>query len=94
MLGFDVPKQAFVATATAIALFVDGARVPVYLWTQGRQILDIWPSVLLATAGVVTGTALGTRVLGRMPPRVFRIVIALLLTTLGVYMLLRYDLTF
>ncbi|MGQ0701635.1 MAG: TSUP family transporter [Gemmatimonadales bacterium] len=28
-----VPKEAFVATATAIGLFVDGARLPVYLAT-------------------------------------------------------------
>ena len=27
LLGFDVPKESFVATATAIALFVDGAPV-------------------------------------------------------------------
>ena len=32
MLGFDLPKERFVATATAIALFVDAARMPVYLW--------------------------------------------------------------
>src|SRR5438046_953463 len=69
MLGFDVPKEAFVATATAVALFVDGARVPVYLATQGRNIADIWPLVLTATVGVVIGTAVGTRVLGRLPPR-------------------------
>ncbi len=31
MLGFDLPKERFVATATAIALFVDAARMPVYL---------------------------------------------------------------
>ncbi|MGH7928232.1 MAG: TSUP family transporter, partial [Candidatus Binatia bacterium] len=31
MLGLDVPKDAFVATATAIALIVDVARVRVYL---------------------------------------------------------------
>jgi uncharacterized protein len=30
LLGFDLPKQTFVATATAIALFVDGARMPIY----------------------------------------------------------------
>jgi hypothetical protein len=29
MLGFDVPRRAFVATATAVGLIVDGARLPV-----------------------------------------------------------------
>jgi uncharacterized membrane protein YfcA len=87
MLGFDVPKQSFVATATAIGLFVDVARLPVYLATQWRDIAGVWPGVLAATAGVVVGTALGTRVLGRIPQRIFRRVVAALLLALGIYML-------
>jgi uncharacterized protein len=87
MLGFDVPKQSFVATATAIALFVDGARLPVYLAAQWREIVAIWPLVLTATVGVVIGTAFGTRILGWVPQRIFRQVIAVLLMVLGVYMM-------
>lgn len=89
MLGFDVQKESFVATATAIALFVDGARLPVYLWTQGREIVGIWPLVLAATAGVVIGTAVGTPVLQRMPQRIFRRVLGVLLVVLGGYMTFR-----
>jgi hypothetical protein len=88
MLGFDVPKESFVATATAIALFVDGARLPVYVATQWREIAAIWPLVLTATGGVVIGTAFGTRLLGWVAQRVFRRVIAGLLMALGVYMIL------
>lgn len=88
LLGFDVPKEAFVATATAIGLVVDGARLPVYLATESRQMFELWPLVLTATAGVVIGTALGARVLGRLPPHTFRRVIAMLLFALGVYMIL------
>lgn len=87
MLGFRVPKEAFVATATAIALFVDAARLPVYLATQWRDIAAIWPLVAAATLGVVIGTALGTRALGRLPQRLFRRIVALLLLALGLYML-------
>jgi hypothetical protein len=87
MLGFNVPKESFVATATAIALFVDGARLPVYLATQWREIAAIWPLVLTATGGVVIGTAFGTRILGRVPRRIFRRVIAGLLMVLGLYMM-------
>lgn len=88
LLGFDVPKESFVATATAIGLFVDGARMPVYLATEWRDIIGIWPLVLTATAGVVIGTALGARVLGRLPQQLFRRVIAVLLIALGLYMAL------
>ncbi len=87
MLGFNVPKESFVATATAIALFVDGARLPVYLATQWREIAAIWPLVLAASVGVVIGTAFGWRVLGWVPERVFRRVVAVLLFTLGLYMI-------
>ena len=37
LLGFDLSRQSFVATATAIGLVVDGARMPVYLMTQARS---------------------------------------------------------
>jgi uncharacterized membrane protein YfcA len=87
MLGFNVPKESFVATATAIALFVDGARLPVYLATQGRDIAALWPLVLTATGGVILGTAFGTRLLGWVPRAVFRRVIAGLLMVLGTYMI-------
>ena len=88
MLGFKVPQQAFVATATAIALFVDGARLPVYLATQWRELLAIWPIIALATVGVVLGTAIGTPVLARLPQRYFRVVLSVLLILLGCYMVL------
>jgi uncharacterized protein len=87
MLGFDVPKESFVATASAIGLFVDGARLPVYLATQWREISAIWPLVLAATGGAVIGTAVGTRLLGWVPRRMFRRMIAGLLIALGGYMI-------
>ncbi len=86
LLGFDVPKESFVATSTAIGLFVDGARLPVYLATEWREILGVWPLVVTAVVAVVVGTALGARVLGRLPQQLFRKVIAVLLVLLGVYM--------
>jgi uncharacterized membrane protein YfcA len=88
MLGFDVPKESFVATAAAIGLFVDAARLPVYLAFQWREIAAIWPLLSVATLGVVIGTALGTRLLGRLPQRAFRRAVAMLLLALGLYMLL------
>jgi uncharacterized membrane protein YfcA len=86
LLGFDVPKESFVATATAIALFVDAARMPVYLATEWRDIVRVWPLVVVASAAVVLGTALGTRVLGRLRQQTFRKVIGALLVGLGIYM--------
>jgi uncharacterized protein len=83
MLGFRLEKAAFVATATAIALVVDGARMPVYAWTDGARLAAITPLIALATAGVVAGTLAGHRVLAGVPEHLFRIVVALLLLALG-----------
>jgi uncharacterized membrane protein YfcA len=89
MLGFDVPKHAFVATATAVGLIVDGARLPVYLLTQGREVAALWPSLLAATAGAVLGTLVGGRLLRRLPEPVYRRLVAALVLALGVSMLFR-----
>lgn len=86
LLGFEVPRQSFVATATAIALLVDGARMPVYLVTEYREIARIWPLVLWATVGVVSGTLVGARILSAVPERVFRRTVAVLLIVLGIFM--------
>src|SRR6185295_18138543 len=59
LIGFNLPKKTFVATATAIALFVDGARVPVYLATQHDGIATILRPIALATAGFIIGTVIG-----------------------------------
>ncbi|MGH7510236.1 MAG: sulfite exporter TauE/SafE family protein [Gemmatimonadales bacterium] len=88
MLGYHVPKESFVATATLIALLVDAARLPVYLLTQGEEIAGLLPQVLIATAAVMVGTFLGRHVLGRLTEAMFRRLIALLLLGLGGYMLL------
>ena len=69
MLGFEVPKESFVATSAAIALFVDGARLPVYLAAQSHDIAALWPQLLALTVAVVVGTAVGARLLVRIPER-------------------------
>jgi uncharacterized membrane protein YfcA len=89
LLGFDLERQAFVATATAIGLVVDAARMPVYFATELDAIMRIWPLVLIATVGTLAGTLLGVRTLRRIPETVFRRVVAVLLLLLGTYMLVR-----
>ena len=87
MLGVDVPRQAFVGTATAVALIVDGARLPVYLATSGRELMMLWPTIVFATIGVIGGTLFGHRVLVGIPEEKFRPTVAVLLAILGTAML-------
>ena len=89
LLAFDSDKQSFVATATAVGLIVDAARMPVYLAAHGTRLIDIWPIIAVATAGVVVGTLSGVRVLRRVPDRIFRRLVAALLLVLGLWMLSR-----
>ena len=89
LLGFDLPKHTFIATATAIGLLVDGARMPVYLATQGPAIISMWPWVALASAGVCVGTVLGSRTLARIPEAWFKRVLTVVLALLGAVMMFR-----
>lgn len=87
MLGFDVPRHAFVATATAVGLIVDGARLPVYLASQGEEMFALWPFLLAATVGTLFGTLVGERLLRRLPEGLYRRLVAGLVLVLGVFMI-------
>ncbi|HMJ83259.1 MAG TPA: TSUP family transporter [Vicinamibacterales bacterium] len=89
LLGFGLSRDAFVATATAIGLFVDAARMPVYLATQHAELRGLLLQIVIATAGVVLGTLSGTRLLKRIPEKAFRTIVSLLILALGFYMLVR-----
>ncbi len=89
LLGFDVSKEAFVATATGIALLVDVFRMPVYAATQFHQIVSVWPLMVIAIIGVVVGTLAGKPLLARIPEPMFRRLVALIILALGVWMLAR-----
>lgn len=89
LLGFNLSKQTFIGTATAIGLLVDGARVPIYLATQYDHILAMWRWVTLAIVGVIVGTVLGSRGLLRIPEVWFQRVLAAILALLGGAMIFR-----
>jgi uncharacterized membrane protein YfcA len=87
LLAYDISPSAFVATATTVALIVDGARMPVYMVTQGRDVIGLWPTLAVATMFVVLGTAIGIRLLPRLRTSLFRRTVAILLAALGIGML-------
>ena len=89
LLGYDLSPAAFVATATAVALVIDGVRMPVYLVAEWDGLLALAPLIAVTTAGGVFGTIAGERVLNRIPPRAFRKLVGVLLLTLGFYMFSR-----
>jgi hypothetical protein len=84
LLGFRLQTKALVATATASALLVDAARVPIYLWLRGDVIAATVPLWTAGTVGVVVGTFLGVPLLGRVPPALYRQIVGFLLVALGI----------
>jgi uncharacterized membrane protein YfcA len=89
MLGFDLPRERFVATATAIALIVDAARMPVYVAVERAQVAAIWSLVAIASVGVVVGTLAGQRVLALVPEQRFKQIVGAIILLLGIAMLVR-----
>ena len=88
LLGFEVSKESFIATATAIALLVDIFRMPVYAVSQYQRLRSAWPQIVFATIGVIVGTFAGKPLLQRIPEKAYRFVISLAILLLGVWMLL------
>jgi len=83
LLGFQLPPRQLVATATASALLVDAARIPIYVLSAGDVIARAAPLWLVASIGVTLGTFLGIPVLTRIPETTFRRILGGLLVVLG-----------
>jgi len=63
--------KLLVATATAIALIVDGARMPIYFFTSPETVHRLGAWIAIMVAGVTIGTLAGGRVLARIPESYF-----------------------
>jgi uncharacterized protein len=88
LLGFSLPPRQLVATATASALLVDAARVPIYFATMGPVIAEATRTVIAASIGVTIGTFLGVPILSRIPERIYRRLVGALLLMLGISLVL------
>lgn len=88
LLGFNVSRDAFIATATAVGLIIDVSRTPVYLWTQWERLSSLWGLIALLTTGVVAGTVAGRYLLARIPQDAFKRIVSGAILAIGVLMLL------
>jgi uncharacterized membrane protein YfcA len=84
LLHFELSREATLATATGIGLVVDVARIPVYVATGGAEMVAHWEFVVVAAAGAVIGTLVGTPLMRRVPEVAFRRVVFGLVAVLGV----------
>ncbi len=87
LLAFNLEKEQFVATATAVALVVDLARMPVYLMVQKPVIAEQIPLICILTGGCLVGTILGGKIFSKVPADMFRIMVSSMILLLGVVVL-------
>jgi uncharacterized protein len=87
LFAFPLAPAAFVATSTAAGLFVDAARMPIYVSRAGESLLPLAAPIAVASVGVLIGTALGERVLLGLSAERFRKIVSALIGLLGLWLL-------
>jgi uncharacterized membrane protein YfcA len=88
LTAFGLTQVEFVATSTAIGVFIDLARTPVYAYSAGSEILDLWALTGMLSAGVMLGTFAGERLLLGLSARSFRTLVSVAIGILGLWFLL------
>ena len=91
LLGFRLTPSQIVATATASALLVDAARVPVYLATHHAAIGARLGLIVAIALAATAGTFLGVPLLRRIPPTTYRRLVGALLIGLAVVLLVQLS---
>ena len=87
--AFDLEPRAFLATGTAVALLIDVARTPFYVWRGGDVLLQLWLPIVVATIGCLSGTIAGERLFLRMSRETYRRVVGSAVLILGASLLFR-----
>ena len=86
--AFRLEPRAFLATGTAVALLIDVARTPFYLWRGGDALRMLWVPIAVATIGCLAGTIAGERLFLRLSPDTYRKVIGVAVIILGAWLLI------
>ena len=88
LLGFNLTPAQIVATATASALLVDAARVPIYFTAHGDVIAARIPLAVTIALAATAGTFLGVPLLRRIPTPAYRRMVGGLLVGIGSWLLI------
>lgn len=86
---FDLPKTVYIATAGAIALFIDTTRLTTYLGQGSRLEPLLLGGMLLFIPASFAGAKIAQRIVEKIPQRHFRKVIAVFLLLAGLKLLIR-----
>ncbi|MBI3283221.1 sulfite exporter TauE/SafE family protein [Candidatus Curtissbacteria bacterium] len=82
LTAFGLPKEKYLATAAAVAIGVDLARIPAYLRQGFLSEGYFWYLPVLLILAIL-GTFLGRQVVIRIPVKLFRLVVLVAITLVG-----------
>lgn len=87
LLAFNLDKNAFVATATAVGLIVDFARIPIYIQSSFQQLSKESSILVITSVSVAFGTVVGTLALKHIPEQIFQRIVSGVILALGIWIL-------
>ncbi len=89
LLNYNISKETFIATATVIALCIDSTRIPVYLASNHDLKGQFQWKFLVVILLAFLGTMVGKKTLAKVSHTVFKKVVALFVTVMGVLFALK-----
>jgi len=89
LLNYNIPKEAFIATAAVIASVVDITRIPVYIFNNKDVLADNVVLLLITTAAAFAGTFAGKGFLNKISLKAFKIYVAATIMIVGALLALR-----
>ena len=83
LLNYELSKEAFIATATAIAIVIDLTRIPVYLYSRMDKLESTAGPLLVVIVIAFAGTFVGKALLKKISLERFRMIVAAFLVLMG-----------
>ena len=88
LTAFDLPKEVYIATAGAIALFIDTTRLTTYFLKGARlEQLLLWGLLIFIPASFL-GAKIAKHIVDKIPQEHFRKVVAVFLLLVGIKLIL------
>lgn len=88
LTSFDLPKPVYIATGGAIAFLIDITRLGTYLYRGARVEAPLLFGLVVFIPASFLGAKLGRNIVGKIPQKHFRKVIAIFLLLVGIKLLL------
>lgn len=87
LLNYNISKDAFIASGTLIACFVDATRIPLYIYNYGDKLSSHWLFIGGVVATAYIGTIIGKRVVTYLPLKAFKKIVAGVIILMGIVLI-------